>query len=60
MMAAKAKKQGSRKATKKKNAETSFVGTEITIWMPTIAIQERPREKSLFESASAKRSVEIE
>jgi S-DNA-T family DNA segregation ATPase FtsK/SpoIIIE len=37
MMAAKAKKQGSRKATKKKNAETSFVGTEITIWM-TLAV----------------------
>ena len=29
MMAAKAKKQGSRKTAKKKNTETSFVGTEI-------------------------------
>ncbi len=37
MMAAKAKKQGSRKTTKKKNTETSFVGTEIFIWM-TLAV----------------------
>ncbi len=37
MMAAKAKKQGSRKQTKKKNTETSFVGTEITIWV-TLAV----------------------
>lgn len=36
-MAAKAKKQGSRKQTKKKNTETSFVGTEITIWV-TLAV----------------------
>ncbi len=37
MMAAKAKKQGSKKSTKKKNVETSFVGTEIVIWM-TLAV----------------------
>ena len=37
MMAAKAKKQGSKKTTKKKNTETSFVGTEIAIWM-TLAV----------------------
>ena len=37
MMAAKAKKQGSKKTAKKKNTETSFVGTEITIWM-TLAV----------------------
>lgn len=37
MMAAKAKKQGSRKTAKKKNAEASFVGTEIFIWM-TLAV----------------------
>ena len=37
MMAAKAKKQGSRKTAKKKNTETSFVGTEIFIWM-TLAV----------------------
>ena len=36
-MAAKAKKQGSKKTAKKKNTETSFVGTEITIWM-TLAV----------------------
>ena len=36
-MAAKAKKQGSRKTTKKKSTETSFVGTEIFIWM-TLAV----------------------
>ena len=36
-MAAKAKKQGSKKSTKKKNVETSFVGTEIVIWM-TLAV----------------------
>lgn len=37
MMAAKAKKQGSKKTAKKKNTETSFVGTEIFIWM-TLAV----------------------
>ncbi len=37
MMAAKAKKQGRKKTTKKKNTETSFVGTEIFIWM-TLAV----------------------
>ncbi len=36
-MAAKAKKRGSKKQTKKKNTETSFVGTEITIWV-TLAV----------------------
>ncbi len=36
-MAAKAKKRGSRKQTKKKSAEKGFVGTEITIWV-TLAV----------------------
>ena len=37
-MAAKAKKRGSSKQTKKKtNIETSFVGTEIVIWMTLAA-----------------------